>query len=88
MERDKIIEKSKSEWASPLVIVTKKDGRVRLFVDYKIKVNQVTKFDTYPTCMPGVKELLDQNGNAQFITTLNLAKGYWQVSMSLEDREK
>ncbi len=34
MQKSGIIEESKSEWASPLVIVTKKDGGVRLCVDY------------------------------------------------------
>ena len=76
MERDGIIEKLESEWASPLVVVTKKDGGIRLCVDYR-KLNQVTKFDAYS--MPRVEELLDEIGNAQFITTLDLAKGYWQV---------
>lgn len=85
MERNGVIEKSKSEWAFPLVIVTKKDGGVRLCVDYR-KLNQITKFDAYP--MPRIEELLDQIGTATFITTLDLAKGYWQVPMSLEDREK
>ena len=71
MERDGIIEKSESAWASPLVVVTKKDGGIRLCVDYR-KLNQVTKFDTYP--MPRAEELLDEIGNAQFITTIDLAK--------------
>ena len=38
--------------------------------------------------MPQIEELLDQIGNATFITTLDLAKGYWQVPMNPEDREK
>ena len=67
------------------MVVTKKDGGIRLCVDYR-KLNQVTKFDAYP--MPRVEELLDQIGDAQFITTLDLAKGYWQVPVSIEDREK
>ena len=66
MARDRIIEKLESEWTSPLAIVMKKDGGVRLCVDYR-KLNQVTKFDAYP--MPKVEELLDQIGNAQFIST-------------------
>ena len=85
MERDGIIEKSSSEWASPLVIVTKKDGGIRLCVDYR-QLNQVTKFDAYP--MPRIEELLDRVGDAEFITTLDLAKGYWQVPMQEEDKEK
>ena len=85
MEKNGIIEKSESEWAFPLMIVTKKDGWVRLCVDYR-KLNQNTKFDAYP--MPRIEELLDRIGDAHFITILDLAKGYWQVPMSAEDREK
>ena len=46
----------------------------------------MTKYDAYP--MPRIEEMLDQIGNAHFITTLDLAKGYWQVPMSEEDKEK
>ena len=80
MEKNGVIEESKSERAFPLVIVTKKDGGVRLCVDYR-KLNHITKFEAYP--MPRIEELLDQVGNANFISTLDLAKGYWQVPMSL-----
>ena len=85
LERDGIIEKSESEWASQLMVVTKKDGGIRLCVDNR-KLNQVTKFHGYP--MPRVEELLHEISNAQFITTLDLAKGYWQVPVSKEDMEK
>ena len=85
MEKNGIIEKSESEWAFPLVIVEKRDGGIRLCIDYR-ELNQVTKYDAYP--MPRIEEMLDQIGNAHFITTLDLAKGYWQVPMSEEDKEK
>ena len=38
--------------------------------------------------MPRIDELLDRAGNARFISTLDLAKGYWQVPIKQEDREK
>ena len=76
MEKNGIIEQSDSEWASPMVIVTKKDGEVQLCIDYR-RLSAVTKFDAYP--MPRIDELLDRVGNAHFISTLDLAKGYWQV---------
>lgn len=46
---------------------------------------QATQKDRYP--MPRVEELLEQLGSARFITTLDLTKGYYQVSIHPDDRE-
>ena len=43
----KVVYPSCSPWASPIVLVEKKDGTVRFCVDYR-KLNSVTKFDAYP----------------------------------------
>ena len=48
MLQAKVIRPSTSPWASPIVLVTKKDDGVRFCVDYR-KLNQVAKFDAYPT---------------------------------------
>ena len=66
-------------------MVKKKDGSNRICVDYR-KLNAVTKFDAYP--MPRIDEMLDAIGNAKYISTLNLAKGYWQIPMDKQDCEK
>ena len=50
------------------------------------KLNSITKFDPYP--MPRIDDMLDAIGQSSFITTLDLAKGYWQVPMKNDDKEK
>uniref|UniRef100_A0A671TSD1 ribonuclease H n=1 Tax=Sparus aurata TaxID=8175 RepID=A0A671TSD1_SPAAU len=80
-----VIEESNSDWCCPIVLVRKSDGSIRFCVDYR-RVNEVSKFDAYP--MPRVDELLDRLGTARFYTTLDLTKGYWQIPLSLESREK
>ncbi|XP_041435978.1 uncharacterized protein LOC121399407 [Xenopus laevis] len=80
-----VIVPSQSPWASPVVLVPKKDGSTRFCVDYR-KLNQVTVTDAYP--MPRVDELLDRLGNAKYLTTLDLSRGYWQIPLAPEDQEK
>ena len=78
-----IIEPSNSEWASPIVLVRKKDGSMRFCVDYR-KLNSTSEADAYP--MPRVDELIDTLGRAKFISTLDLTRGYWQVPVEPESR--
>ena len=85
MEQAQIIERSTSPWAAPIVPVRKKDGSMRLCVGYR-RLNAVSQTDAYP--MPRVDELIDRLGGAKFITTLDLSKGYRQVPLRQEDREK
>jgi len=49
-------------------------------------LNDVMEMDAYP--MPRINDILDQVGQAKYITTLDLAKGYWQVPVAEEDRHK
>ncbi|MGH0165619.1 UNVERIFIED_CONTAM: hypothetical protein FKN15_049248 [Acipenser sinensis] len=80
-----VIEPSRSEWSSPIVMVPKKDGSTRFCVDFR-KVNAISKFDAYP--MPRVDELLDRLGGARLISTLDLTKGYWQIPLTHSSQEK
>lgn len=79
-----VIEPSRSEWCSPVVLVPKKDGELRFCVDFR-KVNAISAFDPYP--MPRVDDLMERLGKAKYLSTLDLCKGYWQVPLTAEAQE-
>lgn len=58
---------------------------MRFCIDFR-KINAISRFDTYP--MPLVDELLEWLGSAEFISTLDLTKGYWQIPLALASYEK
>mgnify|MGYP003411260331 FL=1 len=80
-----VIEPATSEWASPVVLITKKDGSVRFCVDYR-KLNALTVKDTYP--LPRMDECLDSLGDAFLFTTLDCNSRYWQIQVTDEDKDK
>ena len=80
-----VIEPSSSPWASPVVLVRKKDGSVRFCIDYR-KLNQVTRKDADP--LPRIDMTLDTLHGSKWFTTLDLLSGYWQVEMEGADKEK
>ena len=80
-----IIRPSYSPWASPVCIIRKKDGYFRFAIDYR-KLNEVTKREIYP--MPRVDDTLDTLKDAKYMTTLDLASGYWTVPLKESDKAK
>ena len=80
-----IIKPSRSPWASPVVLVRKKDGTFRFCVDYR-KVNAVTKKDVYP--LPRIDDTIDRLQGASYFSSIDLASGYWQIEVDEKDREK
>lgn len=63
-----VIEEGDGAWGFPVVLVRKKDGEVRVCVDYRA-LNKVTKKDVYP--LPRIDETLEALGSALLFTTLN-----------------
>ena len=80
-----IIEESNSPWMSPMVFVRKKTGDLRLCVDYR-QVNKKTTKDAYPLPLPD--EVQDRLAKSTVFSTLDLQSGYWQLPVSIKDREK
>ena len=80
-----IIRESSSPWASPIVVVRKKDNSIRLCVDYR-QLNSVTVKSSFP--LPRIDESLQTLGGAKYLSVLDLASGYHQVAMDENDIEK
>ena len=80
-----IARQSISPWASPVIMVRKKDGRWRMCVDYR-RLNSVTKFDSFP--LPRLGYALDAFAGATVFSNLDLAMAYHQVPVKPVDVEK
>ena len=78
-----IIEYSKSPWSAPVVPIKKKDGSLRLCIDYR-RLNRVTKADRFP--MPNMVDQVFNLYGTQFFTSLDLVKGYYQVPLHSDSK--
>ena len=80
-----VVEPSASPWLSPVVLVKKKDGKVRFCIDYR-QLNSRTIMDAFP--MPRVDELIDDLSGALWFSTLDAKNAYWTVEMDPADKAK
>ena len=80
-----VIRESVSPWASPIVLVSKKDGGVRPCVDYR-KVNELVKPDGFP--LPRIQDCLDAVAGSRLFSTFDLTSGYFQIPLKEEDIPK
>ena len=78
MEEIGAIRRSNSPWASPVVLVRKKDGSLRFCIDLR-KLNARTIKDAYS--LPRIEESLDCLNGACIFLSLDLKSGYWQVEL-------
>ena len=79
------IRPSNSPWASPVVMVRKKDGRLRFCVDFR-QLNAATIKDAHP--LPRIDDFLDALHGARWFLTFDLKSRYWQVPITESDKSK
>ena len=80
-----VIKDSTSPWASPIVMVRKKDGKWRMCIDYR-RLNAITVADVYP--LPPIDQMLYNMRGAKVFTTMDLQSAYNQILVADQDREK
>ncbi|OWY99700.1 reverse transcriptase [Phytophthora megakarya] len=76
----KMINYSRSPWASPIVVIIKKNGvDIRLCIEYRL-VNSLTQLMIYP--MPLISDLLEDLESTLWYCSLDMARGFWVVKMT------
>lgn len=80
-----IIEPSESPWNAPIVVVAKKDGDIRLCIDYR-RLNALTVRPIFP--IPETQSILDCLSGSMYFSTLDLTSGYYQIEMDKDDAKK
>ena len=79
-----IIERSVSPYSNPLVVVIKKDGRVRLCLDAR-RINQIIIPDRESP--EAIDEIFQKFSGVKYMTSLDLTAGYWQVPLASNSRK-
>lgn len=85
MLKSGVVEPSSSPWASPVVLVRKKEGTLRFCVDYR-RLNAITTRDAYP--LPRIEDALSRLQGSRYFSIIDMQAGYWQVGLNPEDRKK
>lgn len=83
--KNDVIRESTSPFASPIVLVRKKNNSLRLCVDY-LKLNEKTIKDKFS--LPRVEETFDVLHGSSMVSTMDLTSGYNQIAVADDDKEK
>ena len=84
MISNEIIRESNSEYCSPITVIKKKDGKLRICLDYR-KINSNCCFDAEP--IPNQEELVSRIQDSKYFSRIDLTKGYWQIPLDEESKK-
>ncbi|XP_021359256.1 uncharacterized protein K02A2.6-like [Mizuhopecten yessoensis] len=74
-----------SDWATPIVVVPKKDSSIRICGDFKVTVNSMLQVDKYP--LPKIEDIFANLSGGKHFTKLDLRHAYLQMEVAEEDKE-
>ena len=80
-----VIEESQSPYSAPVVLVKKKNGKIRFCVDYR-QLNQITIKDNHP--LPLISDAINVMNDCKYFSVVDLLSGYWNILIRKEDRPK
>uniref|UniRef100_A0A8R1DGL0 RNA-directed DNA polymerase n=1 Tax=Caenorhabditis japonica TaxID=281687 RepID=A0A8R1DGL0_CAEJA len=83
--RSKRITESNTPWTSPIVLVKKKSGALRVCLDFR-RLNDITKPDNFP--FPSIDAILEKVGGARYFSSLDMANRYLQLRLDAESSYK
>ena len=68
-----------SDWATPLVVVPKANGRLRVCGDYKVTINRCVEKKVYP--LPTTEDLFAQTAEGRLFSKLDMSQAYQQLTL-------
>ena len=80
-----VVRESNNQWASPIVCARKKDGSLRMAIDYRMTNEKSNTATLHPR--PLIDDLLDRLGKDKYFAVLDAKSGYHQLPLRKEDSE-
>ena len=85
MIQDGIVEPSKSEWQGLMILVKKKDGKLRVVQDFR-DLNTRTETEKYP--LPLISQAIEEMAGMQWFSAFDIKAAFWQIRLGDPDNKK
>ena len=85
MIQDGIVEPSKSEWQGLMILVKKKDGKLRVVQDFR-ELNTRTETEKYP--LPLISQAIEEMAGMQWFSAFDIKSAFWQIKLGDPENKK